>query len=136
MVIICCKVCRSAPKGIKEGIDETEPLIIEHDIHRLETMSTISETEEKYNSSDGHNEQQPTSSSSAITSKQVYSAKQTLIGMVIVAMGTAIFCTVGAIVQEHGGSVLQLMLGRYILVIFYQSTFRRSILSLRSSKKE
>ena len=42
-------------------------------------------------------------------------SKRTLLGMVFVAVGTALFCTVGAIVQEHGGSVLQLMMGRYMV---------------------
>jgi len=40
-------------------------------------------------------------------------SRQTLCGMVLVAIGTLLFCTVGAMVQYHGGSVLQLMLGRY-----------------------
>jgi len=40
-------------------------------------------------------------------------AWRTLLGMVLVAVGTALFCTNGAIVQKHGGSILQLMLGRY-----------------------
>ena len=42
-------------------------------------------------------------------------SRQTLLGMVLVAIGTALFCTVGALVQYHGGSVLQLMFGRYIV---------------------
>ena len=40
-------------------------------------------------------------------------AWKTLLGMTLVAIGTALFCTNGAIVQKHGGSILQLMLGRY-----------------------
>lgn len=43
------------------------------------------------------------------------SNKRTLYGMLCVAVGTALFCSVGAMVQEHGGSVLQLMFGRYLV---------------------
>jgi len=42
-------------------------------------------------------------------------AWKTLLGMTLVATGTALFCTNGAIVQKHGGSILQLMLGRYVV---------------------
>lgn len=42
-------------------------------------------------------------------------AWRTLLGMTLVATGTALFCTNGAIVQKHGGSILQLMLGRYVV---------------------
>eukprot|EP00484_Ammonia_sp_Unknown_P029491 CAMPEP_0197036030 /NCGR_PEP_ID=MMETSP1384-20130603/13652_1 /TAXON_ID=29189 /ORGANISM="Ammonia sp." /LENGTH=423 /DNA_ID=CAMNT_0042466157 /DNA_START=145 /DNA_END=1416 /DNA_ORIENTATION=- len=52
--------------------------------------------------------------SSTSFTDQVYESKKTLLGMIVVAIGTALFCTVGAIVQYHGGSVLQLMLGRYV----------------------
>ena len=45
---------------------------------------------------------------------KVKESKQTIIGMIVVAIGTALFCSVGAVVQYHGGSVLQLMLGRYV----------------------
>jgi len=41
--------------------------------------------------------------------------KRTLMGMLCVAVGTALFCSVGAMVQDHGGSVLQLMFGRYLI---------------------
>ena len=43
------------------------------------------------------------------------SSGQTLLGMLFVSTGTLLFCTMGAIVQYHGGSVLQLMFGRYMV---------------------
>lgn len=47
--------------------------------------------------------------------KEQPKAWKTLLGMTLVAVGTALFCTNGAIVQKHGGSILQLMLGRYVV---------------------
>ena len=47
------------------------------------------------------------------TTEEEPAAWKTLVGMTLVAIGTALFCTNGAIVQKHGGSILQLMLGRY-----------------------
>eukprot|EP01083_Nonionella_stella_P267522 903695_1 len=97
MTITCCKNCKS-PR-LREGIDETEPLL--NDINNPIIDSRLLNTD--YEISDSEN------------TDEIYTAKQTLIGMVVVAIGTALFCTVGAIVQHHGGSVLQLMLGRYII---------------------
>ncbi len=38
-------------------------------------------------------------------------SKNTLLGMLCVALGVGFFTTVGALVQNHGGSVLQIMEG-------------------------
>eukprot|EP01084_Bolivina_argentea_P293343 504491_1 len=110
MTVICCKVCKSPP-NIQEGIDETEPLIL-HDTNSPTTLPTIYED-------DACIRPLNISSSSSDTDRnipidQVHETKNTLLGMAVIAIGTALFCTVGAIVQHHGGSVLQLMLGRYI----------------------
>jgi len=104
MTIICCKVCKSAPNRIREGrvTDETKPLLLEPDgIDGLAINETTTTSEE-----DAHQ--------MSIASETVASQKKTLLGMIVVAIGTALFCSVGAIVQHHGGSVLQLMLGRYV----------------------
>ena len=47
----------------------------------------------------------------------------TILGMFLVALATFFFCTVGAIIQEFGGSITQLMLGRYILQHLIAWTF-------------
>ena len=55
----------------------------------------------------------PTNVTESILSTKEPKAWHTILGMCLVAFGTALFCTNGAIVQKHGGSILQLMLGRY-----------------------
>ncbi len=101
-------MCKSPPK-VKEGIDETESLIL----HQNYPFDTLSETED-INTDETYISANDDIIDNTTSNDQVATAKQTLIGMIIVAFGTALFCTVGAIVQHHGGSVLQLMLGRYI----------------------
>eukprot|EP01083_Nonionella_stella_P059488 155624_1 len=92
---------------MQQPIDETEPLI-HHDSHSLTTLPTIYDDGciGSLNISSPSNDDTPTD--------QVHETRNTLLGMTVVAIGTALFCTVGAIVQHHGGSVLQLMLGRYL----------------------
>lgn len=107
MTIICCKVCKSAPNRIREGgvTDETKPLLLEPDgMNGLTINNEMSSTTTS--------EDDLIALSSAADT--LNSTKQTIIGMIVVAIGTALFCSVGAIVQHHGGSVLQLMLGRYV----------------------
>jgi len=55
----------------------------------------------------------PTNVGEATPESNEPKAWHTILGMCLVAFGTALFCTNGAIVQKHGGSILQLMLGRY-----------------------
>ena len=45
----------------------------------------------------------------------VQSNANTVFGMLVVAFGTGIFCTAGAIAQYNGGSILQLRLGSYAI---------------------
>ena len=106
---LCCKLCGSpSSENNKEGIStdfttETTPLILEanNPYDELPPIDDTDESEILDHLNINHID-------------KVTESKQTIIGMIIVAIGTALFCSVGAIVQVHGGSVLQLMLGRYI----------------------
>eukprot|EP01084_Bolivina_argentea_P293342 504490_1 len=103
----CCKVCKSPRWGNKEvdlDIQETSPLILEPN-NPFDELPQIP---------DDLNEEDMLEHLDMNHIDKAAEAKKTLLGMVIVAIGTALFCSVGAIVQYHGGSVLQLMLGRYI----------------------
>lgn len=78
----------------------------------------------EYDDNDGHHSSindetqsllAPSAPTTVEPTREADIAKKTLLGMVLVALGTGLFCTVGAVVQYHGGSVLELMLGRYIM---------------------
>eukprot|EP01084_Bolivina_argentea_P165028 286797_1 len=49
------------------------------------------------------------------TTTRTNQTKQTILGMMCVAIGTGFICTGGSIVALMGGSVLEIMLGRYII---------------------
>ena len=92
-----------SPSAIDEGTEETEPLIYEFE-----------QEEEETNQNDPHE----TSNSDTDTTNEndaINTSKNNILGMFLVALGTACFCTVGAIVQHHGGDLLELMMGRLVI---------------------
>jgi len=46
--------------------------------------------------------------------ERIHSGRATLFAMILIAIGEGLICSIGAIVQKNGGSVLQLIWGQYL----------------------
>ena len=84
-----------SPPAIDEGIEETEPLIYEFEQEEEETSDGDTATTDENDA--------------------INTFRGNILGMILVAVGTGFACTVGAIVQNYGGSLLELMLGRLVI---------------------
>ena len=87
-----------------EGIEETEPLIYEFE------QAEEDGTNQTNTNETGDNDTDTTDENDAINT-----SKNNILGMICVAIGTGLFCSVGVIVKNEYCSLIQLMFGRVII---------------------
>ena len=98
------KVAQSPPTSDEDN-EETEPLVYEFTQEKKET-----ETIESGSSETSDNDTDITDENDAIST-----SKSNILGMFCVALGTGLFCSIGAVVQMSSSALVELMLGRLII---------------------
>ena len=98
------KVAQSPPV-IDDEVEVREPLVYEFTQEQEETDTVQSGSNET-----SDNETEFTDEIDALNTY-----KSNILGMFLVATGTGLFCTIGAVVQMSSASLLELMLGRLVI---------------------
>ena len=99
------KVAQSPPTSDEDN-EEREPLVYEF---------TQEQKEEEETSQSGSNETSDNDTVVSDESDATSTSKSNILGMFCVALGTGLFCSIGAVVQMSSSALVELMLGRLII---------------------